>query len=162
MKRRAASVLIAGAFDRRRCAGLRPVGPLSGSNPPRQQRARHGRTCEGFRTPAATNISPRTAAGVRKPPRDETAGRGTYWAVRRAQLWGFGCGRATAEIGSAVGSAGCDGVAAQMRRVFVISGPVRGGRSVWLWVVNAALERAPLWPAKERANGRTAFRRGGS
>src|SRR5260370_26406217 len=72
--------------------------------------------CEGFRTPAATNISPRTAAGVRKPPRDETAGRGTYWAVPRAQLWRFGRGRATAEIGSAVGSAGCDGVAAQTRR----------------------------------------------
>src|SRR5215471_9231533 len=59
--------------------------------------------CEGFRTPAVTNVSPRTAAGVRKPPRDETAGRGTYWAVPRAQLWGFGCGRATAEVGSEVG-----------------------------------------------------------
>jgi hypothetical protein len=35
-----------------------------------------GRFCEGFRTPAATNISPRAAAGVRKPPRDETAGGG--------------------------------------------------------------------------------------
>src|SRR5260370_13387870 len=74
-----------------------------------------GSLWEGCRTPAATNISPRTAAGVRKPPRDETAGRGTYWAVPRAQLWRFGRGRATAEIGSAVGSAGCDGVAAQMR-----------------------------------------------
>src|SRR5215510_10733299 len=46
-------------------------------------------SCEGFRTPAVTNVSTRTAAGVRKPPRDETAGRGTYWAVPRAQLWGF-------------------------------------------------------------------------
>jgi hypothetical protein len=35
------------------------------------------RLCEGFRTPAVTNVSPRTAAGVRKPPRDETAGTGT-------------------------------------------------------------------------------------
>src|SRR5262245_40578336 len=58
---------------------------------------------EGFRRPAATNVSPRTSAGVRKPPRDETAGRGTYWAVPRAQLCGFGSGRATAEVGEAIG-----------------------------------------------------------
>src|SRR5215469_13204746 len=45
--------------------------------------------CQGFRTPAVTNVSTRTAAGVRKPPRDETAGKGTNWAVPRAQLWGF-------------------------------------------------------------------------
>jgi hypothetical protein len=32
--------------------------------------------CEGLRTPAVTNVSTRTAAGVRKPPRDETAGEG--------------------------------------------------------------------------------------
>src|SRR5215467_9162252 len=61
------------------------------------------RLCEGFRTPAVTNVSTGSAAGVRKPPRDETAGRGTYWAVPRAQLWGFGRGRATAEVGSEVG-----------------------------------------------------------
>jgi len=48
----------------------------------------------GRRPPRA--FSPGSAAGVRKPPRDETAGRGTYWAVPRAQLWGFGGGRATA------------------------------------------------------------------
>src|SRR5262249_3367309 len=59
--------------------------------------------CEGFRTPAVTNGSTRTAAGVRKPPRDETVGRGTYWAVPRAQLWGFGGGQATAAVGGAVG-----------------------------------------------------------
>jgi hypothetical protein len=59
--------------------------------------------CEGFRTPAVTNISTRTTAGVRKPPRDETAGKGTYWAVPRAQLWGFGGGGATAEVGSEAG-----------------------------------------------------------
>src|SRR5215467_7481259 len=29
-------------------------------------------------------------AGVRKAPRHEIAGRGTDWAVPRAQLWGFG------------------------------------------------------------------------
>ena len=62
-----------------------------------------GRLCEGFRTPAVTNISTRTTAGVRKPPRDETAGKGTYWAVPRAQLWGFGGGGATAEVGSEAG-----------------------------------------------------------
>jgi hypothetical protein len=59
--------------------------------------------CEGFRTPAVTNVSPRTTAGVRKPPKDETAGKGTYWAVLRAQVWGFGGGRATARVGSEVG-----------------------------------------------------------
>jgi hypothetical protein len=60
-------------------------------------------SCEGFRTPAVTNVSPRAAAGVRKPPRDETAGRGRRWAVPRSQLWGFGHGRATAKVGGAVG-----------------------------------------------------------
>jgi len=44
------------------------------------------RSCEGFRTPAATNVSTRTTAGVRKPPRDETAGKGTYWAVPRVVM----------------------------------------------------------------------------
>jgi hypothetical protein len=34
-------------------------------------------------TPAVSN-------GVRKPPRDETAGKGAYWAVPRGQLWGTG------------------------------------------------------------------------
>jgi hypothetical protein len=43
------------------------------------------------------------AAGVRKAPRHEIAGRGTDWAVPRAQLWGFGRARATAEVGSEVG-----------------------------------------------------------
>jgi hypothetical protein len=59
-------------------------------------------SCEGFRTPAITNVSPRMAAGVRKPRRDETTGRGTYWSEPRAQLWGFGSGRATAEVGEAI------------------------------------------------------------
>src|SRR6266852_1708780 len=88
--------------------------------------------CEGFRTPAATNVFTRTTAGVRKPPRDETAGKGTYWAVPRAQLWGFGRGRATAEIGSAVGWAGGDGVAAWMGRGFSDLRAVCAGRSVRL------------------------------
>jgi hypothetical protein len=34
-----------------------------------------GGGCKGFRAPAGTNASTRTAAGVRKPPRDETGGR---------------------------------------------------------------------------------------
>jgi hypothetical protein len=38
----------------------------------------HFTTENGFQTPAVANISTRTAAGVWKPPRDETAGRGTY------------------------------------------------------------------------------------
>jgi len=85
-----------------------------------------------IRTPAVTNISPRTAAGVRKPSRDETAGRGTYWAVPRAQLWGFGGGRATAEVGSE-GRLSCgDDVAARGRGVVLICGPVFRGTSVWL------------------------------
>jgi hypothetical protein len=50
-----------------------------------------------------TNVFTGTAAGVRKPPRDETAGRGTHWAVPRAQLWGFGGGRVTAEVGGGLG-----------------------------------------------------------
>jgi len=57
--------------------------------------------CEGFRTQAVTNISARTTAGVRKPPRDETAGGGTCWAVPHSQLWDFGRGRATSEVGGA-------------------------------------------------------------
>jgi hypothetical protein len=69
----------------------------------RRSYSHQGRLCEGFRTPAVTNISTRTTAGVRKPPRDETAGKGTYWAVPRAQLWGFGGGGATAEVGSEAG-----------------------------------------------------------
>jgi hypothetical protein len=48
-----------------------------------------GRYCEGFQTPAVTNIPTPTAAGVWKPPRDETAGRGTYEAVPARLLWGF-------------------------------------------------------------------------
>src|SRR5215469_16569621 len=42
------------------------------------------RSCEGFQTLAVTNVSTGTAASVWKPPRDETAGRGTYWAVPHA------------------------------------------------------------------------------
>src|SRR5215470_19675501 len=84
-----------------------PDGPpnslLLGVEPETASRPSIRRFCEGFRTPAVTNVSTRTAAGVRKPPRDETAGRGTYWAVPRAQLWGFGGGRATAAVGGAVG-----------------------------------------------------------
>jgi hypothetical protein len=56
--------------------------------------------CEGLQTPAVTSLHTRTAAGVWKPPRDETAGRGTYEGVPRAQLWGFSSERATAELSS--------------------------------------------------------------
>ena len=40
------------------------------------------RYCEGFRMPAHDGGAARTGAGVRKPPREETAGRDT-WAARR-------------------------------------------------------------------------------
>jgi hypothetical protein len=36
------------------------------------------RFSEGFKTPAVTNTPTRRAAGVWKPPKGETAGRGTY------------------------------------------------------------------------------------
>jgi len=83
--------------------GLVRMRPESGQLRTRGSNRQHGSLCEGFRTPAVTNISTRTTAGVRKPPRDETAGKGTYWAVPRAQLWGFGGGGATAEVGSEAG-----------------------------------------------------------
>ena len=87
-----------------RSPGLMGTGCISpGANLPRPFCNAFVRCCEGFRTPAVTNISTRIAAGVRKPPRDESAGRGGCRAVPRAQLWGFGRGRAAAEVGSAVG-----------------------------------------------------------
>jgi hypothetical protein len=50
---------------------------------------------------------PHTHHGRRpKTSRVETTGRGTCWAVPRAQLWGFGRGRAAAEVGGAVGERG--------------------------------------------------------
>jgi len=54
------------------------------------------------------------------------------WAVPRAQLWVFGGGRATAEVGSE-GRLSCgDDVAARGRGVLLICGPVFRGTSVWL------------------------------
>jgi hypothetical protein len=67
--------------------------------------AAQGSLCEGFQTPAVNEHSPTDAAGVWKPPRDETAGRGTYEAVPRTQLWGFERGRATAESAARVSRA---------------------------------------------------------
>jgi hypothetical protein len=52
-------------------------------------------------------------------------------------------------------------VGGRVRGVFLISRPVCGGRSMRLGVLNAALERAEPWPAKERRDGRTAFRGSG-
>src|SRR5215831_6276540 len=114
--------------------------------------------CEGFRMPAVTNVSTRTAAGVRKPPRDETAGRGTYWAVPRAQLWGFGGGRATAAVGGAVE----DGVAAWGQGGFVICGGCVSEDRCGCCVVRAVLKRAEPWPAEGGRDGRTAFLGGSS
>ena len=61
------------------------------------------RCCAGFRTPASQAYPRGVTTGVRKAPRHEIAGRGTDWAVPRAQLWGFGRVRATAEVGSEAG-----------------------------------------------------------
>src|SRR5215470_19128641 len=90
------------------------------------------RSCEGFQTPAVTNIPTRTAAGVWKPSRDETARKGTYWAVPARLLWGFGCGRATAEVSSEGRLSGEDVDAGRRRCVLAICGPVYRRRSVGL------------------------------
>ncbi len=42
---------------------------------------RHVRSCEGFRMPAHDDVATHTGAGVRKPPKEEIAGRRT-WEVR--------------------------------------------------------------------------------
>jgi len=57
--------------------------------------------CEGFRTPAVTNVT-----RARRPVSENLQGtkpRGgaRIGAGRRAQLWGFGRGRATGAVGSA-------------------------------------------------------------
>src|SRR5215468_8387010 len=88
--------------------------------------------CEGFQTLAVTNIPTRTAAGVWKPSRDETARKGTYWAVPARLLWGFGCGRATAEVSSEGRLSGEDVDAGRRRCVLAICGPVYRRRSVGL------------------------------
>src|SRR6266566_7736265 len=63
--------------------------PLSGK-PDIEPTSPNDRVCEGFRMPAAEGgVARAWAAGVGKPPREETAGRETR-AVRRA-LWGFEC-----------------------------------------------------------------------
>jgi hypothetical protein len=69
----------------------------------RDEEGTNVRSCVGFRTPASQAYPRGVTAGVRKAPRHEIAGRGTDWAVPRAQLWGFGRVRATAEVGSEVG-----------------------------------------------------------
>src|SRR5499425_1985425 len=56
-----------------------------------------------FSDAGVTDYPGAQAAGVRKAPRHEIAGRGTDWAVPRAQLWGFGRVLAAAEVGSEVG-----------------------------------------------------------
>jgi hypothetical protein len=38
-----------------------------------------------------------------KTSKGRNRGKGTYWAVPRAQLWGFGRGGATSELGGAAG-----------------------------------------------------------
>src|SRR6266404_6517666 len=61
--------------------GIRPEAAIAAP--------RNVRSCEGFRMPAHEGGAAHSGAGVRKPPREETAGRDTL-VVRRA-LWGFEC-----------------------------------------------------------------------
>ena len=60
---------------------------------------------EGFRAPALCDGGSCAGAGVRKPPREETAGRlGTVW---RARLWGFVSDGWPSSEASATGRGGC-------------------------------------------------------
>ena len=61
------------------------------------------RLCEGFRTPAATNVSTRTTAGVRKPSRDETAGRARIGRCRAFSYGGLAVWGPQLRFGSEVG-----------------------------------------------------------
>jgi hypothetical protein len=47
-----------------------------------------------------TGLSTRRDGRRPKSAKARNRGRGTDWAVSRAQLWGFGGVRATAEVGS--------------------------------------------------------------
>src|ERR1700738_2025207 len=54
------------------------------------------RLCEGLRMPVHDDGATHTGAGVRKPPREETAGR---WAMRRVRRYGdFGAGGLFADV----------------------------------------------------------------
>ena len=57
--------------------------------------ADHFRNCEGFRMPAHDDGAAHSGAGVRKPPREETAGGGE---AARQKLWGFRRWRSVAEV----------------------------------------------------------------
>ena len=48
------------------------------------------RFCEGFRMPAHDDGATHSGAGVRKPPREETAGGGAKQRVRRYGIFGAG------------------------------------------------------------------------
>src|SRR3979490_2681130 len=48
------------------------------------------RKCEGFRMPAHDDGATHSGAGVRKPPREETAGGGAKQRVRRYGIFGAG------------------------------------------------------------------------
>ena len=47
------------------------------------------RFCDGFRTPAHHGPCHALRAGVRKPPKNETAGEGRRTAPSLAELWRF-------------------------------------------------------------------------
>ena len=48
---------------------------------------REGRSCDGFRMPARTNVAARTRAGVRKPPGKEGAGCGAPGSAGAMGIW---------------------------------------------------------------------------
>ena len=66
---------------------------------------RTGKSCDGFRMPARTNVAARTRAGVRKPPWKEGAGCGApgsagamgIWLAPSVQRWRYAVGSAAAE-----------------------------------------------------------------
>src|SRR4030088_1344608 len=69
--------------------------PLSGAKRKTFARSEFFRFCEGFRMPAHDDGATHSGAGVRKPPREETAGGGE---AARQKLWGFRRWRSVAEV----------------------------------------------------------------
>ena len=64
-----------------------------------------GPSYEGFGRRPFADGGTGAGAGVRKPPKEETAGRlGTVW---RARLWGFVSGGRSSSKASATGGGGC-------------------------------------------------------
>lgn len=81
--------------------------------------------------PAFTDRSTRTGAGVRNPPRDETAGeRGDRAGVRRSRYGDFAAG---SDLRVAESSGGSADFAASMSRELVRHGTMRILRDEVMW-----------------------------